>query len=88
MKLATRASMSASGAGTGVRYAYPLRIRKSMPLAGGTCRCRVLYWESEAIANSYSVASHGRRACGQWTPSWNQNMESSYSRRPSLKSDE
>jgi hypothetical protein len=47
-----------------------------------------LYWDNDTIANSKKVASHGVRACGQCTPSWNQNIDSSYSRRPSENSDE
>ena len=41
----------------------------------------MLYCDSEARANSKKVASQGLMTSGQWTPSWNQNIESSYSRR-------
>ena len=40
------------------------------------------------MAYSKNVASHGGSGVGQCTPSWNQNMRSSYSRRPSENSDE
>jgi len=49
-----------------------------MPFAGGTSRWRVLYCDSDMIASSMREASQGSRALGQCTPSWNQNMESSY----------
>jgi hypothetical protein len=48
----------------------------------------VLYCDSEASANSRKVASQGLRTSGQWTPSWNQNIESSYSRRSVLNGSE
>src|SRR5437868_12164430 len=40
------------------------------------------------IANSRMVASHGGSTSGVCTPSMNQNIDSSYSRRSSLKTDE
>jgi len=44
----------------------------------------VLYWDSEISANSRIVASHGGTTSGECTPSMNQNIDSSYSRRSSL----
>ena len=48
----------------------------------------MLYCDSAISAYSTIVASQGSITSGECTPSMNQNIESSYSRLSSLKTDE
>ena len=76
-----RAAMSSGGAGTGVTYSRPLRIRWSTPNAGGIAKIRVLNAPSACHQHSHWISSYGCSTSGWCSRSWNQNRCSSSSRR-------